>query len=224
VELLQATQLLDYHRGMLADTERVDRYREAIQQVVRPGDVVLDIGSGSGILAYLACQAGAQRVYAIEAGPIVALARLVCRDNGFEDRVVFIREHSTRATLPERADVLVTETLWNFGLGEGVLGFLADARDRLLTPEARMIPAGLDLFVAPLEAEQYFGALATLPQDRHGLDFAALRAYARNQVHVPRVTSDGFLSGPLRLASVELDRETGPELSARASLTIERGG
>src|SRR3954451_9968379 len=109
LSLLQSTQVLAYHRGMLADVERVDRYREAIHATVQPGDVVVDIGSGTGLLAYFACQAGARRVYAIEAGPVIALAREVCRDNGFEDRVVFIHEHSARASLSELADVLVTE-------------------------------------------------------------------------------------------------------------------
>src|SRR5207244_7925826 len=110
------------------------------------------------------------------------------------DRVVFIQDHSSRVALPELADVLVTETLWNFGIGEGVLGFLADARARMLKPGARTVPAGVDLFLAPLQVDGYYDALTQVPQDRHGLDFSPLRAYARNQVQIPRVDPGAFLA------------------------------
>jgi predicted RNA methylase len=123
----QARTLL-YHAGMLADERRMDAYRDAIHEAVRPGDVVVDLGSGTGVLSFFACQAGAARVYAIERGPTARLGRELCRANGFDDRVTFIEDYSTNVQLPERADALVTETLWDFGVGEGMVGAMADAR------------------------------------------------------------------------------------------------
>jgi protein arginine N-methyltransferase 1 len=218
------TQLLAYHRGMLADTDRVDGYRDAIHAAVHEGDVVVDIGAGSGVLSYFACQAGARKVYAIEAGPIVAVARQLCQANGFADRVEFLNAHSSRVRLPEPADVLVTETLWNFGIGEGVLGFLEDARRRFLKPDARVVPEGIELYVAPIEAEDFYARLADGPPDRHGLQFAPMRPYALNQVQVPRVGPDLFLGAPRELTRVDLAAPLATEISAAVTLTAERDG
>jgi predicted RNA methylase len=57
---------------MLVDEERCLGYMRAILNTVRPGDIVLDIGSDAGILALFACLAGARYVYAVELGPMVS--------------------------------------------------------------------------------------------------------------------------------------------------------
>ena len=49
--------ILDQHRALLGDSVRTNAYAEAIGRVVGAGDVVLDLGSGSGVLAILACRA-----------------------------------------------------------------------------------------------------------------------------------------------------------------------
>ena len=58
--------IVDEHREYLSDLNRLDAYRRAIEERVRPGFVVVDLGAGSGIMGLLACRAGARRVYAID--------------------------------------------------------------------------------------------------------------------------------------------------------------
>jgi hypothetical protein len=224
VELTAAAGLFAYHRGMLQDFDRVDAYRDAVHAVVRPGDVVVDIGTGTGLLAYFAAQAGARHVYAIEQGPIVALARELCQANGLSDRITFINDVSFRATLPELADVLITETLWNFGIGEGMIGFLADARERLLKPEARVVPSSVDLFLAPFEHAGLYEMLTRQPEDRHELNFSVMRRYALQQVLIPRVDPRTFVASPVHVLHVELDESAKPNFSAEATFHATRAG
>ena len=86
---------------MMADRLRTEPYVQALRQSVHPGSVVLNIGTGAGGQALLACKLGARRVYAIEPGDSIEVALAVARDNGFEDRIEFIQADSTDVALPE---------------------------------------------------------------------------------------------------------------------------
>src|SRR5512140_59171 len=99
--------VVDEHRLYLSDANRLDAFRRAIEAVVRPGDVVLDLACGTGILGLMACRAGASRVYALDDGGILDVARQAARANGFGDRIVHVKAYSRHATLPERVDVVV---------------------------------------------------------------------------------------------------------------------
>ncbi len=60
--VFEALSPLREHMGYVSDAHRLAIYRRAMVAVVKPGDVVLDLGAGTGILGVLACQAGAARV------------------------------------------------------------------------------------------------------------------------------------------------------------------
>src|SRR5262245_21079921 len=138
------------HARMLHDDRRTGDYLAALAAAVRPGDVVLDIGTGSGVLAVAAARAGARRVYAVEATDIADVAERVFRDNGVADRVTLVRGWSRQIELPEPADVLVSEIIGNEPFEEEILETTLDARRRLLKPAARLIPHTLTLLVRPL--------------------------------------------------------------------------
>ena len=124
------------HARMLHDDRRTGDYLAALAAAVRPDDVVLDIGTGSGVLAVAAARAGARRVYAVEASDIAEVAERVFAANGVQDRVTLLSGWSRQIELPEQADLLVAEVIGNEPLEEEILETTLDARRRLLKPEA----------------------------------------------------------------------------------------
>lgn len=142
---------------MVADGVRVGAYAEALRTLVRPGSIVVDIGTGPGIFAILACRLGAKRVYAIEPSHVIQVARDVATANNCADRVEFIQEISTRVTLPERADVIVSDLRGVLPLFQRNIADLIDARRRFLAPGGVMIPRSDSLWIAVVEDWQSYG-------------------------------------------------------------------
>ena len=138
------------HGRMLHDQRRTGDYLAALAAAVRPGDVVLDVGTGSGVLAVAAARAGARRVYAVEASDIAEVAERVFAANGVTDTVTLVPGWSREIELPERADLLVAELIGNEPLEEEILETTLDARRRLLKPGARLVPHRLTLLARPL--------------------------------------------------------------------------
>ncbi len=153
---VQVAMVPAWHFTMLNDDARNQAYDRAIRAAVRPGDHVLEIGTGSGILAMMAARAGAARVTTCEANPaLAAVAAEIVARNGYADRVSIVPRKSTELEvgrdLPRPADLLVMEIFDAVLLGEGVLPSLADARARLLAPDARVLPRGARVFAAAIE-------------------------------------------------------------------------
>lgn len=142
------------HAPLLGDRERTTSFIAAVQEVVRPGDVVIDAGTGTGLLAVAAARSGASKVFAIEASGIARAAEQVFEANGVADRITLLQGWSSQVSVPEPADVLVTETIGHHPLAEGVLGVVLDARARLLKPGARIVPSRIRLSATPVQIPQ----------------------------------------------------------------------
>ncbi len=140
---------LDIHRRMVSDVVRVEAFRAGLKAVVKPGDAVLDVGAGTGILSILAVQAGARKVYAVEPSPIADFTQWLIRDNAMEDRITLVRAGIESADLPEPVDAIVFEWMGGYGVDEGMLPLLLLARDRWLKPGGRMIPERVTTWMAP---------------------------------------------------------------------------
>ena len=172
--------VVDEHREYLSDQPRISAFSRAISEVVKPGDVVLDLGSGTGILGLLACRAGAKRVYSIDDGGMVGLARQICQANGLQDRVVFIKGLSTRVDLPEKVDVIVADQIGHFGFNAGLLEYFSDARERFLKPGGTMVPCGIELLAAPVESPAMWNQVEFWNNSPAGFDFSPARSLAAN--------------------------------------------
>src|ERR1700682_3480489 len=103
--------MLDEHRLYLSDLTRTSLFRRAINAVVKPGDVVLDLGCGTGVLGLLAMKAGAARIYQIDQSPMIQVSRDLACANGYGQSAIGIHHPSSRARLREKADVVVADQL-----------------------------------------------------------------------------------------------------------------
>jgi protein arginine N-methyltransferase 1 len=130
--------------------------------------VVLDIGTGSGILAVWAAQAGARKVYAIEYTDMAKHARKVMEANGVDHIVTVIQSSVEDVVLPieqddleveeegtERCvDIAVSEWMGYLLLRESMLDSVIRARDRFLKRSTGlMFPSHTTMYLAPIRDE-----------------------------------------------------------------------
>jgi len=218
-----AQQGYEHYYGMLADKVRMQAYRDAIFKTVKPGDVVVDLGAGTGLLSIWAVQAGALKVYAIEKTSAIELAKEIARTNNCADKIEFINKNSVDVELPERANVLISETLGSFGIDENTLQFTIDVRERLLREDAKMIPESLELFVAPVDDIKTYEKLDFW---RHipDIDFAPAFDLFSKKIMIESVNSDGLLSTPISFGKIDFTSVCESTFQMRQYIPIEKSG
>ncbi len=209
---------------MLADLPRVRAMGAALEDALEPGAVVLDIGTGSGLLAMMACRFGASRVYAVERGPILEVARELARHNGLGERIHFIAGHSTKVELPERVDLVVAELIGDFGLDEGIWPVFADARRRFLKPGGRLLPDGLALHVAPTSEGALFTDWVAPLRAETGLDFGPLCALSAQISRNLWAEESALLATPGRLMYCDLYQDGPAVPEGRVEVEIAKAG
>ncbi|MBP0038257.1 MAG: 50S ribosomal protein L11 methyltransferase [Roseofilum sp. SBFL] len=156
--------------SMIGDRGRMEAYTQALKQSVTPDSVVLDIGTGTGIFALLACQLGAKKVYAIETNPAIEIGKQAAVANGYRDKIEFIQDLSTNVKLPELADVIISDLRGVLPLFQQHIGSLADARTRLLRPGGVLIPQQDNIWVSVVEAPNLWNTIND-PWDKYCYSF-----------------------------------------------------
>jgi protein arginine N-methyltransferase 1 len=211
---------------MIADRVRMDAYAEALRRAVRPGSVVLDLGAGTGIFSLLACRFGARRVYAVEPSDAVQAGREIARANGFGDRIVFLQELSTRVSLPERADVLVHDIRGVLPFHQRIVPSLVDARERLLTPDAAMVPRGDVVRAAPVEAPETYGRMVEGWESEtcHGFDASPARRAVVNAWTRGSFAAEDLLAPAAEWARIDYRTVREPDARGRLEWTAARAG
>ena len=173
---------IEVHRTMLCDRVRTGAFQRAIDSVVRPGDVVLDVGAGTGILSLFAARAGAARVYAVERTAVAVLAQELAAANGVAEIVQVIHGDIVDIELPERVDVIVSEWLGGFGIDEGMLGPVIVARDRWLRPGGAMIPSSVTAWAGLVHDRHLGETLGFLQRNPYGLRLDGLVEMYLNEI------------------------------------------
>jgi type I protein arginine methyltransferase len=212
------------HRRYLSDRPKWRAYRAALDEVVRKGDVVLDLGTGSGMLGYLACDAGAGTVVAADNRDVIGLARQIAEKNGYGDRITHVKKLSTDLSLDPLADVIVCDQIGGLVHDAGILGYFSDARRRLLAPGGRLVPASFRLLLAPVAFPRARELIEFWGSTPEGLDVRPARGYAVNTEWRFELRSDDVkaLASGQELAAFESHHDE--PIAGGASFIIDRAG
>ena len=219
---------LGLQRTMVSDHNRTDAFAEAIAEVVKPGDHVLDVGTGTGLLAMLAAKAGAAKATGVDRAAVIGLAKELVAHNGLSDQVEILGIDAAEVELDEKVDVLVSEWLGHFCYVEAMLDDVLAARDRNLKPGGIMLPSSVDLVLAPMSAQNEYRNYGPgfWKEPVHGIDFSLLEEKELQQglarkgdVPLETLLASGKVMFALDLVSATAED---PWQSGQLSFTVER--
>src|SRR5215813_5744863 len=210
---------------MIADSGRIEAYVTALRRALKPDSVVIDLGCGPGLFALLACQMGAQRVYAIEPDNVIEVARQAAIANGYEDRIVCIQEYSTSVNLPEKADIIISDLRGVLPWFQKHIPAIVDVRHRLLKSEGVLIPQKDFLWAALVEVPDEHDRIAgPWEQNSYGLDLNSARTFVTNSWRKIRVNPEQFVTEPLQWFVLDYQEIKNPDFAADLSWNASRTG
>ncbi|KAM7074434.1 LOW QUALITY PROTEIN: histone-arginine methyltransferase CARM1 [Ciconia maguari] len=184
VQYFQFYGYLSQQQNMMQDYVRTGTYQRAILQ--NHSDFKdkdrLDVGCGSGIISFFAAQAGARKIYAVEASTMAQHAEVLVKSNNLTDRIVVIPGRLRRVSLPEQVDIIISEPM-GYMLFRRMLESYLHAK-KYLKPQRNMFPTIVTVHFGPpfttssSTCEQFTKAIFWYQPSFHGVDLSALRGAA----------------------------------------------
>lgn len=212
-----------WHFSMMNDARRNRLFDNALRKAVKKESLVLDIGTGGGLLAMMAARAGARHVVTCEKSDLVAqAARTIIERNGFHEVISVVNKESTQLTvgreLPRRANVLVAEIFDAGLLGEGAIAALSHARRELLTPDATIIPLRATVYGMLIEAPEILSKCWVQNENACGFDLNAFNRFAKRSYEQIELRHHNFVA--LSGGSAVFDFNFGEAIAA-STKTVE---
>ncbi|MCD9640440.1 putative protein arginine N-methyltransferase 6 [Datura stramonium] len=190
------------HEEMIKDRIRTESYRNAIfqHQNYIAGKVVVDVGCGTGILSIFCAQAGARRVYAVEASDIAVQANKIVKANNLSDKVIVLHGRVEDVEIDEEVDVIVSEWMGYILLYESMLGSVIIARDRWLKPGGLILPSNATLYMALVTHPDRYSGSVDFWRNVYGIDMSAMLPLAKQSAFgepsVESITAENVLTLP----------------------------
>lgn len=210
-EIPNLFDFLSTHADMVYDESRVSAFKQAIEETIRPGHIVMDIGTGTGLLALLCAKAGAERVHAIESSPIIRCAQHLAATNNLADRVVFHQESSSTVTIEEPVDVIISELIGHLAFEEGMVETIAEAKGRYLKSGGIIIPQAVTLFGAPVfKPDLYQRYIDCWKKPVCGLDFSYWRGRSLQTPWITRVLTRELVALPQAITEADFIKDLLP--------------
>ncbi|XP_066598019.1 protein arginine N-methyltransferase 6 isoform X2 [Prorops nasuta] len=216
-QYFESYEELNVHQLMLSDKPRNLAYKNAIFHCKHlfKDKIVMDVGSGTGILSVFCAQAGARLVYAVEASNIVEIAKNVIEENELTEKIKIIRSKVEEIDPDsiEKVDIIISEWMGFYLLHEGMLDSVIFARDTFLKPDGLLFPHKAKLYAVPCELPSMF----SFWDDIHGVSMKCVgKEYRKAKSLKPEILSldkESLLADEVELSELDLKTISVPEIS-----------
>ena len=197
---------LSMHKTMLGDSVRMSAFASAIKKSVKPGDVVIDIGTGTGVMAFLAHQAGAEEVVGIDCNDSVLRYARKVKESEFPNANISFYQGDARRVVENlanvKADVVICELLGTCGKDENIVEIAKNIRERYLKPDGILIPMNLALWIAPIRSDEIYQKLRFWSQRIHGISFAQFQDLAFQNIYTLQKEKKSVVCAPQCLQEI----------------------
>lgn len=185
--------MIELQRKLLGDTIRNAAFEKALKEVIEPGKTTLiDIGSGTGFLSFLASRLGAKQCTLVEIGDVLEISRDLAKRNKIQN-LTFVHGHSVDLPVTEKFDVLVSETLGNYALEENIIESVEDGK-RFLKKGGVIIPGKIFQYVCPVVSDRIQKDIDIWNDVGFDLQFDEAREVAMHNMYVKTVKESDLLS------------------------------
>ena len=213
--------------GMIKDSVRMSAYIETLRRTVTPESIVLEIGTGTGIFALIACQLGARKVYAIEPNnAAIRVAQDIARVNGYGDKIEFIQSLSTEINLPEKVSIILSDLRGTLPLFQNHIPVIVDARKRFLSPNGVLIPQQDTLWACVVEAPEFYRDKYSSPWDDkpYGFEMKSARRFTTNTWHRYKVKPEELFVESQCWSTLDYNTREDPDVKGELNWTVARTG
>ncbi|XP_033942749.1 protein arginine N-methyltransferase 7 isoform X2 [Pseudochaenichthys georgianus] len=223
---------LKYYQGIRAAVGRVKARGEKV--------IVLDIGTGTGLLSMMALTAGADFCFAVEVfKPMAEAAQSIVKKNGFSEKIKIINKHSTDVTVgPDgdmqmKANVLITELFDTELIGEGALPSYAHAHQNLVQEGCEAVPHRATVYAQLVESELLWSWAQLQPVEVEGTRLVPLPtgapcagAHAVCDIQLSQVPPHSFTPlGPLcTMFNVDFSKPVSSAFQSHSSQFVAQAG
>jgi len=168
----------------------------------------LDVGCGTAILSIFCAQAGARKVYGIEASDIVDYASQIVFRNNLQNKITLFKGLVEEITLPEPVDIIISEWMGYFLLYEAMFNTVLCARDRWLKPDGKVYPSQANLYLACYSDEEYVYSKIDFWKNVYGVDMSPIISFAKYYAFYPgcvvdTLKGDTIISNSVLLRTIE---------------------
>uniref|UniRef100_A0A3Q3XAX7 type I protein arginine methyltransferase n=1 Tax=Mola mola TaxID=94237 RepID=A0A3Q3XAX7_MOLML len=209
------------HEEMLKDEVRTLTYRNSMyhNKHVFKDKIVLDVGSGTGILSMFAAKAGAKH---IECSSISEYSERIIKSNHLDSVITIFKGKVEEVELPvDKVDIIISEWMGYCLFYESMLNTVIFARDKWLKSGGLMFPDRASLYVVAIEDRQYKDYKIHWWENVYGFDMTCIRNVAMKEPLVDLVDPKQVVTNSCLIKEVDIYTVKTEDLSFSSAFCLQ---